>query len=146
MARTSRPLGFDARGPEHGSSEEVAIGAYARRQFRRRILLGVFGGALIVGALTLYGFFYGQLKSPGQVGQGDRYAVRVRCGSCGHTATVQVRFDQTFPMSCPKCKERACQALWQCRDCAHEFVPEQTGPVVGCPACGSLQVGSAATP
>lgn len=139
-------MGFDVRGPERGSAEEVAIGAYARRQFRRRVLLGVFGGVLIVGALTLYGFLSGFLKPAGQAGQADRYAVRVRCASCGHTATVQVRFDQTFPMLCPACKEPACQALWQCRQCARQFVPEQTGPIVRCPECGSQRVGSAAAP
>ena len=129
-------------GLERGSSEEVSVGAYARRQLRRRVLVGVFGGALIVGALTLYSF----LKPPGLANQGNRYAVRTRCASCGHTATVRVRFDQTFPMRCPACKEPACQVMWQCRECGQQFVPEQTGPVSGCPQCGSERVGSAVTP
>jgi predicted Zn-ribbon and HTH transcriptional regulator len=142
MARTTRRLSFDTRGLERGSSEEVSIGAYARRQRRRRVLVGVFGGALIVGALTLYSL----LKPPGHAAQGDRYAVRVRCAMCGHIATVRVRFDQTFPMQCPKCKAPACQAMWQCRQCGHQFVPEQPGLPVSCPECGSDQVGSAVAP
>jgi predicted Zn-ribbon and HTH transcriptional regulator len=142
VARTSRHLSFDVRGLARGSSEEVSVGAYARRQFRRRVFVGVFGGALIIGALTLYSL----LKPPGQADQGDRYPVRVHCASCGHAASVQVRFDQTFPMRCPKCKEPACRVMWQCRQCGQRFVPEQTGPAVRCPECGSERVGSAATP
>ena len=130
------------RGLQRGSAEEVSVGAYARRQFRRRLLVGVLGAALIVGALTLYNF----LKPPGRTDQGDRYPVRVRCVSCGHTAIVRVQYDQTFPMRCPECGELACQVMWQCRQCGHQFVPEQTGTILRCPECGSERVGSAATP
>jgi len=142
MARADKPLSFDVRGVEHGSAEEVSVGAYARRQFRRRVLIGAFGAALIVGAFALYQF----LKPPGQADQGERYPVRVRCVLCGHTAIVRVPYDQTFPMRCPECRELACQVMWQCRQCGHQFVAEQTGPVVRCPECGSERVGSAATP
>jgi DNA-directed RNA polymerase subunit RPC12/RpoP len=142
MAKARRSLGFDVRGLEPGMAEEVTVGAYARREFRRRMLIGAFGGALIVGALTLYGF----LKPPGQAHQGGRYAVRVRCASCGHTAAIRVRFEQSFPMRCPECGQTTCRVMWQCRDCGHAFVPEQAGPAAACPECGSVRVGSAAAP
>lgn len=127
---------------ESEETEEVSVGAYARRQLRRRILIGVFGVVLIGGALTVYQL----LRPPGDERRADRYPVRVRCVSCGHVTTVQVRFGQTFPMKCPKCGEMACQLLWHCRDCGAEFVPEQVGTTVRCPECGSERVGSAATP
>jgi predicted Zn-ribbon and HTH transcriptional regulator len=142
MVRANRPSSFDLRGVGHASAEEVSVGAYARRQFRRRVLLGVFGAALIIGAIMLY-----EVRRPPTLGEpGDRYPVRVRCASCGYTATLRVPFDQTFPMRCPKCGQVACQELWQCRECGHQFVPEQTGTILRCPECGSERVGSAATP
>jgi predicted Zn-ribbon and HTH transcriptional regulator len=142
MARANRPLSFDVRGLERGAAEEVSVGAYARRQLRRRVLLGVFGGVLIAGALTLYGF----LRPPGRADRGDRYAVCVRCAACGHTEAMRVRFDQTFPVRCSKCKELACRVVWRCRECGHQFVPEQMGTALRCPKCGSERVGSAAAP
>lgn len=142
MARTSGPLDFEERRFGRGAGEDVSVGAYARRQFRRRVLVGAFGAALIVGAFALYQL----LKPPGPADQSDRYPVRVRCVLCGHTAVVRVRFDQTFPMRCPECRESACQEMWQCRQCGHQFVPEQTGTIVCCPECGSQRVGSAASP
>ena len=142
MTKTDRPLSFDLRNPKRSTSEEVSVGAYAKRQSRRRLLLGIFGAVLTIGALTLYGF----LKPPGQTTQDDKYAVSVRCAACNHTAIVNVRFDQTFPMRCPACKEQAAQVMWQCRQCEHLFVPEQRGTAVSCPNCGSENVGSAARP
>ncbi len=142
MARTSRPLDFKEGRFGRGADKDVSVGAYARRQFRRRVLLGVFGAALIMGAFALYQL----LKPPGQADQGERYPVRVRCVLCGHTAIVRVQYDQTFPMRCPECRELACQVMWQCRQCGHQFVPEQTGTILRCPECGSERVGSAATP
>jgi DNA-directed RNA polymerase subunit RPC12/RpoP len=142
MAKRAKPLSFDPSRFQLGSTEEVRVGAYARRQLQRRILLGVFGVLLIAGAVALYV----QLRPP-RGGEGtDRYPVCVRCASCGHTATVQVPFGHTFPMECPACGDRACQMVWECRDCGSRFVPQQTGTVVRCPECDSQRVGSAATP
>jgi DNA-directed RNA polymerase subunit RPC12/RpoP len=142
MARSRGPLGFDASNLDRGSREDVSIGAYARRQLRRRILLGVFGLLLMGGALVLY---Y-ELRPPRTASSDDHYAVRVRCLSCGHSMTTRVPHTQTFPMKCPSCRKPTCQPLWQCRDCDAEFVPEQTGGVVHCPQCGSERVGSATQP
>jgi predicted Zn-ribbon and HTH transcriptional regulator len=142
MAKRAQPLSFDPSRFQLGSTEEVRVGAYARRQLQRRILLGVFGVLLIAGAFVLYV----QLRPHGEATDVERYPVRVRCASCGYSATVHVPFAQTFPMECPACREMACQVLWRCRDCGAEFVLEQTGPLVRCPACRSERIGSAAVP
>lgn len=104
--------------------------------------MGVFGVLLIAGAFALYR----QLRPHGQADGAERYPVRVRCVSCGHTVTLQLRPAQTFPMKCPKCGETTCQELWKCLDCGAEFVPEQTGTRLRCPECKSERVGSAAAP
>jgi predicted Zn-ribbon and HTH transcriptional regulator len=142
MGRRRTPLSFEPPRSRLGSREEVRVGAYARRQRRRRILIGLFGALLIAGACGLYH----QLRPPGDANAGDRYRVRIRCTACGYTATVAVPFDQTFPMKCPACNETACQEVWRCLDCGAEFVPEHVGTVVRCPKCNSLRVGSAAAP
>jgi hypothetical protein len=142
MGKRPTPLSFEPPRLRRGSREEVRVGAYARRQRRRRILIGLFGAVLIAGA----GGLYCQLRPPGNANAGEEYQVRVRCSACGYTATVSVPFDQTFPMKCPACKEIACQELWRCRDCGAEFVPEHVGTVVHCPKCNSPRVGSAAVP
>jgi ribosomal protein S27E len=142
MARRRAPLRFDSSRLARGPREEIGIGAYARRQLRRRILIGVFGALLIAGAFLVY---Y-ELRPPRVAYDVDHYPVRVRCLSCGYTGTLQVRPTQTFPMKCPQCGETACQELWTCRDCGAQFVPDQAGTTVRCPECGSVRVGSAAVP
>ena len=142
MARTQKPLSFEPSRLRLGSTEEVRVGAYARRQLRRRIMIGVFGAVLIAGGFALYH----QLRPKSAGGDVDRYPVRVRCVSCGYTAEIRVPFAQTFPMACPECGELLCRVVWRCQDCGAEFVPEQTGTVLRCPECNSDQVGSAATP
>ena len=142
MARPSRPLSFEPSRFRFGATDEVRVGAYARRQLQRRITIGVLGALLITGAFGLYT----QLRLKSAAGDADRYSVRVRCVACGHNATVRVPFAQTFPMKCPACGEVMCRVVWQCRNCDTEFVPEQTGTVLRCPECGSEEVGSAATP
>jgi predicted Zn-ribbon and HTH transcriptional regulator len=142
MARSHQPPGFEPSRLRRGSREEVQVGAYARRQRRRRILMGLFGALLIAGALALY---Y-QLRPRAEAGAADRYPVCVRCSACGFTARLRVPFTQTFPMECPSCKEPACRVLWECRDCGARFVPQESGKEQRCPQCNSLRVGSAATP
>ena len=142
MGKRSAPLAFDSSRIGLDSDADVRVGAYARRQLRRRILLGLLGLVLIAGAVWLYC----RLRPPRAAGAGGDYLVQVQCLSCGHTETLRVPPAQTFPMKCPRCKELACQPLWQCRDCGERFVPEQTGGVVHCPKCGSERVGSATQP
>ena len=142
MGRLSGPPSFEPSRLRGSSRDEVQVGAYARRQRRRRVLIGAVGALLIAGALALYL----QLRPPSGANRADRYPVRVRCVSCGHTATVQVPFGQTFPLECPACKEMTCRELWQCRDCGALFVPQQAGAVLRCPQCGGQRVGSAAVP
>ena len=142
MTRPSNPLDFEPATRRRGSREEVQVGAYARQQRRRRILIGALGALLVAGALVLYC----QLRPQSGTQRGDRYPVRVRCDSCGYTATVYVPFVQTFPMGCPACKQMACRQLWRCQECGAEFAPEQTGTMVRCPKCNSERVGSAVAP
>ncbi|MFQ5807830.1 MAG: hypothetical protein ACE5I3_15395 [Phycisphaerae bacterium] len=142
MVKPRKPLRFEPSRLKRGSSEEVRVGAYARQQRRRRVLIGTFGALLIAGAFILYQQLlpWSETKTPNQ------RPIRVRCLSCGETATVHVRPAQTFPMRCSQCGEMTLLELWQCRDCGARFVPEQTGTLLRCPACNSQRVGSAAAP
>jgi DNA-directed RNA polymerase subunit RPC12/RpoP len=142
MAGSRNPLSFESFRGRFGAVEEINVGAYARRQLRRRVLIGLVGTVLIAGAFALYH----QLRARSAESVSDHYPVQVRCISCGHTATLQVRFAQSFPIECPACGLMACRPLWQCRDCGAQFVPEQVGTVVRCPDCGGQRVGSAAAP
>jgi predicted Zn-ribbon and HTH transcriptional regulator len=47
------------------------------------------------------------------------------------------------PQECPKCKQRSCQKLWECRDCGTQFLPKGVPTNLRCPACGSAAVGTA---
>jgi predicted Zn-ribbon and HTH transcriptional regulator len=142
MARARNLLNFEASRLEPGAGEEVRVGAYARRQFRRRVLLGVFGALLITGAFVLY-----QLLNPrGNINDAERYPIRVRCVSCGYTTALRVRAAQTFPMECSACRKTTAQQLWKCRSCGALFVPQRTGMERRCPECNSQRVGSAAAP
>lgn len=142
MAGSRNPLSFEAHRGRFGAAEEIRVGAYARRQLRRRVLIGLVGTVLIAGAFALY---Y-QLRARSAQRVGEHYPVQVRCVSCGHTVTLQVRFAQAFPIPCPACSLVACRPLWQCRECGAQFVPEQVATVVRCPDCGGQRVGSAAAP
>ena len=142
MGRAPKALSFETSHPRLGSSEEVRVGAYARRQLRRRIAIGLFGTVLIAGAIALY---Y-QLRPTSAGSSLAHYPVRVRCVSCGHTAVISVPLAQTFPIRCPACGEATCREVWRCRACQAEFVPEQTGIPLRCPQCNSDRVGSAAAP
>lgn len=118
------------------------MGAYAQRELRRRILIGSFGGLLIVGACGLYW----RLRPPDAAAPAASYAARLRCLECGHEATAQVAPTDRFPLRCPRCGEKAWQELWRCRECGAEFVPDRAAGVQRCPRCRSVRVGSAAVP
>lgn len=141
MTRRRRPIDLEAYRRGLDSTGEVRVGAYARRQRRRRALLASFGLVLIVGAVGLYSALRPEREATGQT-----YPVKVRCISCGYSATLEVPFQQTFPLSCPRCGEKACKELWKCRACGHEFLPDQRADEKHCPACGSSEVGTATVP
>jgi predicted RNA-binding Zn-ribbon protein involved in translation (DUF1610 family) len=139
MMREQKPLYFDPSRVDLDSTEELTIGAFARRQWQRQIAIGLVGVLLIAASL----FIYVMLRPAPKPNSDTTYPVRRQCVSCGYQDTLRVAYDQTFPMKCPKCGEMAVQALWQCQGCQKTFVPEQRGSRVVCPFCGSDHVGSA---
>lgn len=142
MAKEDARPGFLQSRFKLGSRDEVRVGAYARRQRRKMILIGALGVGLIAAAFGLYT----QLRPRADADNPEQYPVTLRCDACGHTFETAAKFRQTFPVKCEKCGETACRPLWRCRDCNALFVPDRTGTTVVCPECGSLAVGSAATP
>lgn len=120
------------------SRGEIAVGAFAAQQRRRRIMLGVFGLLLIGGALTLYFAI-----APDNGTSQNRLPLLVECLKCGERSVVQVRPDTPFPLPCPACGERACQKLWECRACGERFIRRNADAGLQCPNCGSRNVGTA---
>ncbi len=139
MARYPHRSPIDLANLGGKTDRDVRIGAAARRHKRRQIAVGALGAALIIGAGLLYAHF----RPQDHVSSASTCPVRVQCGHCGYTATLQVPMTQKFPIKCPKCGQQACQPLWRCRHCGAEFVPEPTQHPVRCPKCGSTRVGSA---
>jgi Zn finger protein HypA/HybF involved in hydrogenase expression len=142
MARRRRPIDLEAYRRGLDATGEVRVGAYARRQRRRRALLASIGLVLIAGAVGLYSALAPEAETAEQT-----YPVSVQCVSCRYTGTLEVPFKQTtFPLKCPQCGERACKQVWKCRACDHEFLPGTGDEPIRCPACRSSEVGSAAVP
>jgi predicted Zn-ribbon and HTH transcriptional regulator len=121
---------------------EVRIGAFARRQLRRRIWFGLFGTALIIGA----GLLYVKLRPEASAAADATYEAPVRCGECGFEGNTRLSPGQPMPLACPKCGMIRARPLWKCRHCANTFVPPKSTPPVRCPKCNSDNVGSAAQP
>jgi len=141
MGRRHRSIELDAYRRGLDGAGEVRIGAYARRVRRRRALLGLLGLVLMCGAVGLYWVLRPEVEPAALT-----YPVKVRCTSCGRQGTLDVPSGQTFPLICPQCGEKTYKPVWKCRACGDEFVPRTEGGSVRCPACGSLEVGSAAVP
>ena len=123
---------------------EVVIGAYARAQRRRRMLVGFAGVALIVTAGTLY-----FLLRPATLEAGTRVPVLVQCmeSGCGHKFVAQVDPKQArYPLVCMRCGAAACQKVWECRDCGHQWVPPGRPSEIVCPRCHGRRVGTAEQP
>ena len=142
MVRDHKPLYFDATRIDLDSTEELTIGAFARRQWQRQVGIGLVGVLLITVAFLIYTFLR-PVEKPNSIAS---YPVRRQCASCDFEDTAWVPANQTFPMQCPKCGEMTVQALWRCQACQKTFVPEQRGGRVVCPFCGSDHVGSAVDP
>ncbi len=87
---------------------------------------------------------YWVLRPPETGLEAGSYAVRVRCGECGHTETIRAGFRQSFPLVCSRCGQRAARELWKCRDCGELFVPKGGTEEHRCPRCGGARAGSAA--
>ncbi len=123
------------------SDGDIVVGAFARQQRRRRILVAVVGLGLIGVGVWLYL----ALQRTESVDVTERYVVAVECAKCGYRGIMEVKMGQeAFPRACPKCRERACYGLWECRNCGHQFAYRAAGEV-RCAACGSRLVGAAET-
>jgi hypothetical protein len=137
MSGRRLPIDFNAAGRALDENGEIGIGAFARRQMRRRWMFGAFGVCLMAMAGGLYW---------GLGGDRDRSShtpiVALRCGGCGHAESRALPLDQPFPMVCPGCVQPALRPLWICRDCKEQFLPALKIDPVRCPKCNSDQVGA----
>jgi DNA-directed RNA polymerase subunit RPC12/RpoP len=124
---------------------EVAIGARARAERRKRYLIGLAGLALIGGAVGTHLLL--RPRERDAVGRATA-PVLVQCmdPNCGFQGVVQVPLqDAHFPIKCPRCGQQSCQKVWECRDCGHRFVPLGRTGELQCRECGSKRVGTATT-
>jgi DNA-directed RNA polymerase subunit RPC12/RpoP len=123
------------------SRGDITIGAYARVQRRRNILIGAVGVGLVGVALWLHILFQPDRDSAAD----GRPSVLVQCVApeCNYRTRVRVGPGETFPLACPQCKQRSSQKLWQCRDCGRLFLPKGVPEALACPSCGSARVGTA---
>ncbi len=139
MAHRRVMPGADYRTAFEGTGD-VFVGASGRIWLRKRILLGLAGLALIGAAAWLLVM----LRPPDVVDLARTHPVVVQCLTCGDRHMARVDDTQTrFPLKCSKCGKRACQKMWECRDCELQFMPTDLGETVVCPHCGSERVGSA---
>lgn len=123
------------------SNRDISVGAYARQQRRRRVLISAVGLALIGCALWLYIAL--RPRDP-HVTQGG-FPVRIRCVSptCNFEGVVLVPAHAYFPLQCPRCKQHSCQKVWACRNCGATFIAKGGSSELRCPQCGDLRVGTA---
>lgn len=136
-----RPKPIELRTAPFGQTRdgELLVGAFARRQFRRRVLLGAGGTALIAVAVALF-----LTLSEYDGGDGVRHDSIVRCLQCRAESRVRVRLGDSYPLRCPACRALAALELWHCYDCGLDFVPPQSNDPVACPRCQSESLGSTA--
>jgi DNA-directed RNA polymerase subunit RPC12/RpoP len=124
---------------------DIAIGARARAERRRRILIAIAGLGLIGGALGAHVLL--RPREPANAQRGTPVLVRCVDPNCGYEGVVPVQQGQArYPVMCPRCGQHSCQKVWECRDCGHRFVPVGAPDELQCPECGSRRVGTALTP
>jgi Zn finger protein HypA/HybF involved in hydrogenase expression len=144
MSGRRLPIEFDSPRNALDENGEIRVGAFARRQVRRRWMFGAFGVSLIVLAAGLYWGLGTDRDGPEHLP-----TVALRCVACGFDLSRPLPPDQHFPLVCPKCEQRAVRPLWVCRKCSERFLPPLQSDTIRCPKCGSDQVGavpSAAAP
>lgn len=118
---------------------EIAIGAYARQQRRRQIILGVFG-LVLVGVAA---WFVLTVRATHEAEAPGRYLVAAECNRCSWQGEVRTSLDDTWPQRCPKCGETTVQKRWICHQCQTLFLPRPASGLVACPKCGGTNVGAA---
>jgi DNA-directed RNA polymerase subunit RPC12/RpoP len=144
MVRRGSTQVTDYRAVMNGTGD-VSVGAYARVQRRKRILVGLAGVALIGGAVLVH-----TVLRPREANvAGGPLPVLVRCVAegCGYEGVMPVpRGQAESEIVCPKCMQHSCRKVWQCRNCGAQFVPKRGAPDIRCPKCRSRQVGAAYEP
>lgn len=121
------------------SSGDITIGAYARRTRRRRMLIGLLGVVLILGAFGVYLLVVNMQSTPAPV-----VTLTLRCKQCGTEMTLEDNPQRSYPTACQACEAQAVWPIWQCRYCEHKFLPVgsgESGAEVRCPMCDSTDVG-----
>jgi hypothetical protein len=134
------PIDFDSAGGILDENGEIRVGAYARRQIRRRWMFGAFGVCLIALAVGLY---WG--LGADRDGSAHRPIVALRCGACAHDESRALPPDQNYPLACAQCGQLAVRPLWICRKCEERFLPSPQFDPIRCPRCSSDQVGAVAS-
>ena len=121
---------------------DVEIGAWVRLRRRKRLMVAGSGLLLIGMAVVVYT----TLRADRGFGSTDRFPADFKCITCGEEFSRSIAFDQTSPLSCPKCGERSAKQVWMCSEDGHRFIPEGALHLesISCPKCGSRRVGSAA--
>ncbi len=124
-------------------SGDVSIGAYARQQRRKQILIASFGIATLIGAGWLY-----SVVTPDDLEQPPgRVTIAVECSKeeCGYRGMTEIDIaNEAFPVVCPRCQDRSCHKLWTCRNCGTQFTVRPGLTDLRCPNpnCGSSAVGA----
>ena len=91
---------------------EVEIGVQARRRRWRNLFLAIVGAGMIVAA----GWLFHLLQPPEETGRPPNgYTIKIQCTECGYTAFVYVKYDQRFPLICPRCKLCSFRQVWHCK-------------------------------
>ena len=121
---------FDAHG-------EVRIGARARRELVRRIVLGVIGVGMIAAAAG----YYLLMRPRGAITQDTR--IVVRSASTGEEFLLPVDPARVYPTVGPNADQRDCYPVWRCQACGRRFVVTIDGQPAQCPDCASTAVGAA---
>jgi DNA-directed RNA polymerase subunit RPC12/RpoP len=125
------------------STGDISVGAYARVQRRRRILIGIGGLVLIGAAVSLHAL----LRPAASEISSTKRPVLMRCVTCGYEGVINVETaasDQ--PLKCPKCGTLAGRKVWECRDCGAQFLAIGRPEELRCERCGSRRVGTAEGP
>lgn len=137
MSGRRLPIDFDSAVQGLDENGEIRVGAFARRQIRRRWMFGAFG----VGLIALAGGLYWGLGLD-RDDAAHRPILALACSVCNYEESRALPPDQHFPLVCPKCGQTSLRPLWSCRKCDERFLPSPEHEAIRCPKCNSDQVGA----